>query len=41
MYVFNVRVHSAIAMADENEYNELPSSELYDEMKLHLFSRMS
>ena len=30
-----------MAIAEENEYSELPRSELYEEMKLHLFSRMS
>ncbi len=29
------------AMADENEYRELPSSVLYELIKLHLFSLMS
>ena len=32
---------SDIAMADEKLYRELPRRELYEEMKLHLFSRMS
>jgi len=32
---------SEIAMAELKEYNEFPSSELYDEMKLHLFSKIS
>ena len=30
-----------MAIDDEKEYSELPSKELYEEMKLHLFSLMS
>ena len=30
-----------MAIEEENEYRELPKSELYEEMKLHLFSWIS
>lgn len=32
---------SEIAMAELNEYKELANKELYEDMKLHLFSFMS
>lgn len=34
-------IHSDIARAELNEYKELANSELYEEIKLHLFSRIS